>query len=63
MATAIPDPDDRSRSVGVLVGVFDWERLTSVTERVREDLAAQGAVADVLLTGRERGVIGGSRFW
>ena len=61
MATAIPDPDDRSRSVGVLVGVFDWERLTSVTERVREDLAAQGAVADVLLTGRERGVIGGSR--
>lgn len=61
MSTAIPDPDDRGRSLGTLVGVFDWQRLTDVMERVRADLAAQGAVADVLLTGPDQRVIGGSR--
>lgn len=61
MSTAIPDPDDRGRSLGTLVGLFDWQKLTAVTERVRRDLAAQGAAADVLLTGGDGAVIGGAR--
>lgn len=61
MTTAIPDPDDRTRSLGMLVGLFDWERLTAVTRRVRRDLARQGATAEVLVTRPDGSVIGGAR--
>jgi len=59
--TAIPDPDDRTRKLGTLAGVFDWKRLTAVTANVRVDLAAEGTIADVLITGADGSVIGGSR--
>lgn len=61
MTTAIPDPDDPSRTLGTLVGVFDWKQLTSATDRVRRELASQGIAADVLVAGPDGSVIGGAR--
>jgi signal transduction histidine kinase len=61
MTTPIRDPDDPQRDLGTLVGLFDWERLTAATGRVREDLAAQGVAADVLVSRPNGAVIGGSR--
>jgi signal transduction histidine kinase len=61
MTTPIPDPDGESRVLGTLVGIFDWERLTSVTEAVRRDLVSQGIAADVLVCQSDGTVIGGAR--
>ena len=61
MSTPIHDPDDGRRVLGTLVGLFDWERLTDVTERVRRDLASQGIAADVLLSRPDGSVIRGAR--
>jgi len=61
MTTAIPDPDDPSRILGTLVGIFDWKQLTAATDRVRSELASQGIAADVLVAGPDGSVIGGAR--
>ena len=61
MTTPIPDPDEARRVLGTLVGLFDWERVTSVTETVRRDLASQGIAADVLVCRPDGTVIGGAR--
>src|SRR5262245_59869060 len=58
MTTAIRDPDDRSRFLGTLVGLFDWELLTAVTDGVHRDLASQGIEADVLVARPDGSVIG-----
>jgi signal transduction histidine kinase len=62
MTTPIYDPDDRRRFLGTLVGLFDWEQVTRVTENVRRDLAAQGIEAEVLVTRADGALIGGSRL-
>jgi signal transduction histidine kinase len=61
MSTPIPDPDETRRLLGTLVGVFDWQGMTSVTEVVRRDLVSQGSTADVLVSRSDGTVIGGSR--
>ena len=61
MTTPIPDPDDSRRFLGTLVGLFDWELLTAVTESVRRDLASQDIAADVLVSRSDGTVIGGAR--
>jgi signal transduction histidine kinase len=61
MTTPVPDPDDGRRVLGTLVGLFDWELLTAVTESVRQDLASQGIAADVLVSRGDGSVIGGAR--
>jgi len=61
MTTQVLDPDERPRVLGTLVGLFDWERLTRSTADVREDLAALGIAADVLVSRSDGEVLGGSR--
>ena len=61
MATSIPDPDDPVRVLGTLLGVYDWLRLTAVTEEVRRELVAQGIAADVLVSDAAGVVLGGAR--
>lgn len=61
MTTPIRDPDDARRRLGTLVGLFDWSRLTQVTESVRRDLASQGIAADVLVSRPDGAFIAGVR--
>jgi signal transduction histidine kinase len=49
MTTPVPDPDSPERSLGNLVGVFDWRELTRATTRVGHDLEARGIGAAVLV--------------
>jgi signal transduction histidine kinase len=60
IAAPIPDPDDGERTIGTLVGVYDWRRLTGVTETVQRELAAQGTHTRVVITARDGSVIGGA---
>jgi signal transduction histidine kinase len=60
IATPIPDPDAPQRRLGTLVGLLDFEALRAATLRVREDLAAQGIAADVLVWGADGSPIGGA---
>ena len=60
MTTPIPDPDDGRRVLGTLVGLFDWEHITAVTSAVRDELAADGVAADVLVCRPDGTVIGGA---
>jgi signal transduction histidine kinase len=60
MATPIPDPDDDLRQLGRLVGLFDWERLSSVTQELRDQLATEGASADVMVYGPDGALLGGA---
>ncbi len=61
MTNAIPDPDDPARSLGTLVGVFDWAALTAITRAVQRDLAAQEIAADVLVCDADGAILGGTR--
>ncbi len=61
MTASVPDPDAPHRSLGTLVGLFDWEALTAVTENVQRDLASREIAADVLVSGSEGEIIGGAR--
>ncbi|MDJ0850057.1 MAG: ATP-binding protein [Myxococcota bacterium] len=61
MTTPVPDPDVPHRSLGTLVGFFDWEGLTAVTASVQRDLASREIAADVLVSGGTGTIIGGSR--
>jgi signal transduction histidine kinase len=61
MTTPIPDPDDDQRTLGQLIGLFDWERLSAVTQDVKGELAAQGVSADVLVYGADGAPLGGTR--
>jgi len=61
MTTPIRDPDDPRRRLGTLVGLFDWSRLTEVTEQVRRDLASQGIAAEVLVSRADGAFIAGLR--
>jgi signal transduction histidine kinase len=66
MTTPVPDPDGAEpdgarRRLGTLIGLFDWGRLTALTEAVRADLAAQGVTVDVLVCLPDGTVIGGAR--
>jgi signal transduction histidine kinase len=60
IAAPIPDPDDGARTIGTLVGVYDWRRITGVTERVRRELAAQGTRTRVLVTSQDGSIVGGT---
>ncbi len=60
MTSAIPDPDDPARTLGTLVGVFDWAALTAVTRTVRSDLAAQKIAAEVLLCAEDGAILAGA---
>ncbi len=61
LTARIPDPDEPGRALGTLVGLFDWVRLTSLTEEVRRDLAGQGIATDVLISLADGTAIGGTR--
>jgi two-component system sensor histidine kinase HydH len=61
MTTPIRDPDHGRRLLGTLVGLFDWGELTGVTRSVRDDLAAQGIDAEVLVSRADGAVLGGAR--
>jgi signal transduction histidine kinase len=61
LTAGIPDPDDPGRSLGTLVGLVDWFRLTDVTDTVRQDLAAHGIAADVLVRTDDGTLIGGTQ--
>jgi two-component system sensor histidine kinase HydH len=61
MTTPIPDPDGSQPELGILVGLFDWTRLTKVIRNVQRDLSEQGVVADVLVARADGFVIGGAR--
>ncbi len=50
IAAPVPDPDDASRRLGTLYGLYDWRDLSAVTEIVRQDLAAQRVATDVVVT-------------
>lgn len=56
-ATTVYDPDAPGAVIGVLVGTYDWEALTSVTREVRDDLSALGLHVDVLITDEDGAVI------
>jgi signal transduction histidine kinase len=60
LTTPIPDPDEDRRVLGTLVGLFDWELMTAVTETVRQELASQGVAADVVVCRPDGTVIGGA---
>lgn len=60
IAALISDPDDGARSIGTLVGVYDWRRLTGVTETVQHELAAQGTHTRVLVTRADGSIVGGT---
>lgn len=60
VAAPIPDPDGGARTIGTLVGVYDWRRITEVTETVRRELAAQGTHTRVLVTTRDDLIVGGT---
>jgi signal transduction histidine kinase len=60
VAAPIPDPDDSMRTIGTLVGVYDWGRITGVTETVRRELAAQGTRTRVLVTAPDGSILGGT---
>jgi two-component system sensor histidine kinase HydH len=59
-AASIPDPDTPSRTLGVLIGLYDWPRLGAVSETIRNEMAAQGIRARVLVTRSDGTVIGGA---
>ena len=59
MSSAIPDPDDPSRSLGTLVGAFHWGSLTAVLGTVQQDLAAQRIPADVVVCDASGVILGG----
>jgi signal transduction histidine kinase len=65
IAAPIADPDSRGDSstdpIGVLLGLYDWTRLTRVTSTVRADLAQQGIPTEVLVVRADGSVIGGTR--
>ena len=61
MTSAIPDPDDPARTLGTLVGVFDWAALTAVTRTVQSDLAAQEIAVEVLVCAEDGTILGGAR--
>ncbi len=50
LAAAIPDPDRPNVRLGTLFVLLDWNRLTDVTDRVREELAAQDIPVRILVT-------------
>jgi len=60
MRTPIPDPDDPSRSLGWLTGIFDWQRLLATTASLRRELADQGLAADVLVARSDGTLLGAS---
>lgn len=60
IATPVPDPDARGRVLGTLIGSLDWERVTAVTRSVRDELAAHGAEADVLVSRPSGEIVGGA---
>lgn len=60
IATPIADPDSGEDTIGVLVGIYDWARLTAVTTTVRADLAQQGIPTEVLVVRPDGSVIGGA---
>ncbi len=59
MKTPIPDPDDSTRRLGTLVGLFDWTALTAAAASVQDDLATQGLAAEVLVCSAAGEVLGG----
>jgi signal transduction histidine kinase len=61
MTAPVRDPDEPAQQLGTLVGILDWGSLTAVTTSVRDDLAAQGMAADVLVTTPDGTVLGGAR--
>ena len=60
MTSEIPDPDDPARTLGTLVGVFDWAALTAVTRTVQSDLAAQKIAAEVLVCAEDGAILAGA---
>ena len=50
IAAAIPDPDRPNVRLGTLFVLLDWNRLTDVTDRVREELAVQDIPVRILVT-------------
>jgi two-component system sensor histidine kinase HydH len=60
IARPIPDPDGVRDTFGRLIALYDWERQTDVTARVRENLASVGLDVDVLLVDATGTLIGGS---
>ena len=50
LAAAIPDPDRPNVRLGMLFVLLDWNRLADVTDRVREELAAQDIPVRILVT-------------
>jgi signal transduction histidine kinase len=59
MSSAIPDPDDPARSLGSLVGAFDWRALTAMLETVQRDLAAQGIPAELIVCDAQGSILRG----
>ncbi len=49
LAAPIPDPDRPNVRLGTLFVVLDWNRLADVTDRVREELAAQDIPVQILV--------------
>lgn len=60
VAAPIPDPDDSVGTIGTLVGVYDWGRITRVTETVQQELVAQGTRTRVLVTAPDGSILGGT---
>jgi len=58
ISTPIPDPDDPSRELGTLYGLYDWAALTAVARSVRGDLAAQGVATEVLVASAAGALVG-----
>jgi signal transduction histidine kinase len=49
LSERIPDPDRPARSLGRLIAVLDWARLTSAMDTVRLDLADEDIAARILI--------------
>lgn len=50
LAAEVPDPDRPNVRLGTLFVLLDWNRLTDVTDRIREELAAQDIPVQILVT-------------
>jgi len=60
ISAPIPDPDSNGRTLGVLVGIYDWRKLGSVTETIQSEMASHGIRTRVLVTSADGSVIGGA---
>ena len=60
LSAPVPDPDDPGNTLGSLIGVYDWDRLTQVTEVVRRELAEADTHTRVIVTDESGAIVGGT---